>query len=239
MQAVTDQAKEKLQEFLDNTARLKATTQEIQQALESAKVVNKACNDEYTNSAGYNGRLQGLVQLAEQQLEELRKHSNATDEALKKSESVLFTCAAKVTQLDAMTSAIEDKQKVVNEVAGTAGAALLGHKFEERKKALHESSKHWKTLLILLLVLASAWIWLTHTYFHVEGRNIWFELASNFGLLMPPLFVVLFAAAQYAKERHYEEEYAFRSAVAMTMIAFADKLADEQGAHDKLIVETV
>ena len=67
----------------------------------------------------------------------------------------------------------------------------------------------------------------------------WTTLALNFGLLLPAIFLVGFFGTQFKKVRHFEEEYAFRSAVAMTLGAFADRLKNVGTQHDALITETV
>ncbi|MGF2683485.1 hypothetical protein ACQUFR_12025 [Acinetobacter johnsonii] len=55
---------------------------------------------------------------------------------------------------------------------------------------------------------------------------------------MPVLGILFFTISQYTKERNFQEEYAFKSAVALTVKSYAEQLKDEFN-QDKLIMESV
>ena len=55
---------------------------------------------------------------------------------------------------------------------------------------------------------------------------------------LPAVGLLLFAISQYVKERNFQEEYAFKSAVALTINSYADQL-NEITNKDKMIMESV
>lgn len=139
---------------------------------------------------------------------------------------------------------MQEKEAWVNELAGTAAAGALGHKFESRRSQLGSASGWWLVGTLASIILAGAWLGASHKYFVIDKGDVWQTLAVNFGLLLPAIFIVGFFAKQFSKIRQFEEEYAFRAAVAMTLGAFADRLkstAQDTGAqeYNKLILETV
>lgn len=139
---------------------------------------------------------------------------------------------------------MQEKEAWVNELAGTAAAGALGHKFESRRSQLGSASTWWLVGTLASIILAGAWLGVSHKYFVIDKGDVWQTLAVNFGLLLPAIFIVGFFAKQFSKIRQFEEEYAFRAAVAMTLGAFADRLKSSEqdtGAqeYNKLILETV
>jgi len=55
---------------------------------------------------------------------------------------------------------------------------------------------------------------------------------------LPAIFILLFTINQYRKERNFQEEYAFKSAVALTIDAYSKTLTDPAN-RDKLILDAV
>lgn len=151
----------------------------------------------------------------------------------------LNQAANQLTQSEGRLAFMQEKAEWVNSLAGTAAAGVLGKKFEARMRQLNTSSEIWAKATAWSVVAAAVWLYFCHTYLIVKGESVWATFALNFGLLLPAIFIVGFFAKQFGKVRHFEEEYAFRSAVAMTVSAFADRLTDSPEERNKLIAETV
>ena len=140
---------------------------------------------------------------------------------------------------------MEEKEKWVKDLAGIAAETGLGRKFEARKKELSRSAWFWLVVVILATGGAAYWLFNTHKWLWTDGNkiidasNIWMVVGVNLGLLVPVIVGLGFAIRQYGKERHYQEEYAFRASVAMTTSAFADRLSDDPVERDKLVKETI
>jgi hypothetical protein len=83
------------------------------------------------------------------------------------------------------------------------------------------------------------WVAYAKMTFSISSQDIWVLLASNFGILLPPAFLLTFVSVHYGRERQFQEEYAFRSAIAMTLSAFAERLGTDEAAKKELIKNTV
>ena len=55
---------------------------------------------------------------------------------------------------------------------------------------------------------------------------------------LPIMIVLLFTIKQYVRERTFQEEYAFKSAVSLTILAYSHQLKDEIN-KDKMIMDSV
>ncbi len=198
---------------------------------EVGKLLNQASNHE--------GKLQQIVSNQEANLETSK---NEIQEATKIKIDLLNSLKSAIEELEksrAILQFLESKVDMVNEIAGTAGAGLLGRKFEARNWELQSTSRTWFYILLGSVGASAVWLGFAHKYIVQKDPSIWMTLAENFGLLLPACFLLYFVANQYAKERHFQEEYAFRSAVSMTLNAFADLLKEGQSERNKLYTDTV
>jgi hypothetical protein len=88
-------------------------------------------------------------------------------------------------------------------------------------------------------IAGAVWVGLAYKYLRKDGADVWQMVAMNFGLLVPAVFMVGWTMRQYGRERQFHEEYAFRSSVAMTLSAFADRLEGTSDGRSDLIRQTV
>jgi hypothetical protein len=221
------------------TARRQNDAQEAANQLAAIKKNAEEVTRLLNKSNGENGQLTQIVASQTNHLE--KSEANLTE--IEKAKTILYKTQAEAAEklqraVDLITE-IQAKERVVNEIAGTAAAGILGQKFEARMRQLAKASNWWLGGTVFSVVLGAAWLGIAHKYFIQSGSDFMLTLALNFGLLLPALFIVGFFAKQFGKVRHFEEEYAFRSSVAMTLGAFADKLSGTAGEKDKLITETV
>jgi hypothetical protein len=107
-----------------------------------------------------------------------------------------------------------------------AADGALGSKFHDRENKLTEKIPFWKRLIILMTLGTMIWVLIVFTCFPSKFDNEWVNLLVNL-LKTTPVFILYgFVFKQYSKERNLEEEYAFKSAVAMTLTAYSRMLAE-------------
>ena len=75
-------------------------------------------------------------------------------------------------------------------------------------------------------VLTGVWIVIVFTCLLPHFTNEWLNIMISI-LKTSPAFILLgFVFSQYKKERNLQEEYAFKSAVAMTLTAYSEMLSE-------------
>ncbi len=109
---------------------------------------------------------------------------------------------------------------------GTAAGGSLAHTFDDRKKELEKSKNNWRIFFLINIIAL-----------FVVALVVFFELKSNQGfsntlwlkitLAFPLIYSAIFFHSQYNKEREYVEEYAFKSAVALSLQAYKELFKDE------------
>lgn len=225
-----------LQEALGN---LRATQDEVAQLLGAIRKSSDEATSLVAQARGNEGKLEEIIKTQD-------NHKRVTEEFLLRIDAHNVYFEKAVTAADVHLAKgkdtlawIKEKEALVNEIAGTAAAGALGQKFEARRRELGKVCIGWLFVLVAALGASGWWLWFVHTNFHLQNGNIWMELASNFGLMLPAVFLLIFVTAQYLKERHFQEEYAFRASVAMTMKAFADELVAGNGDRNQVLRETI
>lgn len=123
-----------------------------------------------------------------------------------------------------------DKQiLVLNELIGKEGAVRLFNTFNDRKKDLDAPVKRWAWIVIgtgvaaLLLIIGifTNFFGLITTMPMPQSID-WQFLVINSMKSTPIMIVLFFTIKQYVRERTFQEEYAFRSAIALTVQAYGD-----------------
>lgn len=135
------------------------------------------------------------------------------------------------------TEYFEERNTYLNALIGREVGASLFETFKQRKTELAPSVSFWKRTVPIMTVATIAWI-----FFLFGNSDISDITLQLFGIntlkTIPAVFLLLFSISQYSKERHFQEEYAFKSAVALTINAYADQLNDAAN-KDELIMDSV
>lgn len=125
------------------------------------------------------------------------------------------------------SSTFEQRLLVLNELIGKEGAVKLFSTFNDRKIELEKPVKRWANIVfatggVALVLIVGVF---TNFFGYVGGFPTsvdWHYLIINSLKSLPVMIVLFFTIKQYTKERSFQEEYAFRSAIALTIQAYGD-----------------
>jgi len=132
-----------------------------------------------------------------------------------------------LTSVQDKSSFFEQRLLELNELIGKEGAVKLFSTFNDRKIELQKPVKRWANIVfytggIALVLIVGVF---TNFFGYVGGypNSVdWHYLIINSLKSLPAMIVLFFTIKQYAKERSFQEEYAFRSAIALTIQAYGD-----------------
>lgn len=127
------------------------------------------------------------------------------------------------------SSTFDKRILTLNELIGKEGAVALFNTFNDRKKDLDEPVKIWARTVIgtgivaflLIVGIFTNFFGICSTMPMPETIN-WQFLVINSIKSIPIMIVLFFTIKQYIRERTFQEEYAFRSAIALTVQAYGD-----------------
>jgi hypothetical protein len=182
------------------------------------------------------------------EFQELYTVSNTKiDERFKVVESIIIDFTNQVNEnqkhlefVEGKRHFFEERNNYLNDLIGREVGASLFETFKQRKNELYKPVIFW-LCGVLIMTLATVF-WVYFLFFHqidIKDINVWWQTFSvNTLKTIPAIFLLFFSINQYRNERNFQEEYAFKSAVALTIDAFSSRLKDENN-KDKLIMESV
>ncbi len=149
-----------------------------------------------------------------------------------------------ITELKVSVEELIEKSKTLAEEIkaqlGTAAGGSLSHTFEKRKDELKDSKKllGWLFLLNIIALFGVAIYVFSILQDNKEGLGSLIFLKIT--LAFPLIYSAFFIHSQYNKIQEFLEEYAFKSAVALSLQAYKELFKDEidsekQGEQEKLL----
>jgi hypothetical protein len=134
----------------------------------------------------------------------------------------------------------KERNEYLDNLIGREVGASLFETFKQRKIELESPVNFWKWSVPVMSVITVGWIYFLFMDFSSisDIYQKWQFFALNTIKTIPAIILTYFVINQYRKERNFQEEYAFKSAVALTISEYANKLMTPEN-KDKLIMESV
>jgi hypothetical protein len=130
-----------------------------------------------------------------------------------------------------------ERNNYLNDLIGREVGVSLFETFKQRKNELNASITFWKWAVPITAAATILWIFILFGNGNLEDLK-WQIILINSIKTLPALGLLLFSISQYTKERNFQEEYAFKSAVALTVNAYAEQLISDEN-KDALIMNSV
>jgi len=128
---------------------------------------------------------------------------------------------------------IENQRMQITKLIGMAADGSLGYKFNSRKEELEKGMKRfWRWAVPGSIIVALIWVYIVFACLSANFNNLWVDLIINLVKTSPAWILVGFIFSQYTKERNLQEEYAFKSAIAMTLTAYSQMLSEDDASSD-------
>lgn len=216
---------EKLTALIESTAATLTTSQEA-----AGTKLDKSI-------AENNERTSALITETQAKTEALQK------ESAQRSEQTIEANYQKTASLTERLAKLEDE--IRDKIDQATGYTLFGA-FQKRQNQVVISKAFWKWA-ILALILASAlvttWIAFEAKSYKVTDVALWVKLS----LTIPLGYGIGFCTLQYSRERRLEEEYAFKSAVSVSLNPYRELIrsmldkdgALEQAKYTQFVIDSV
>jgi hypothetical protein len=138
---------------------------------------------------------------------------------------------------------IESNRAEIVRLTGMAADGALGSKFDQRQDKLEKGLTFWKNSVPGVTLLSVIWVLVVFTCLKANTGDVWINLLINL-LKTSPVFILMgFVFSQYKKERNLQEEYAFKSAVAMTLTAYSEMLsnadAEDNVSRQQMLLKSI
>jgi len=173
-------------------------------------------------------------------IQTITSYEENLSDLIKKIEEQYSDFEAKLKFIEDKKVYFEERNSYLDELIGREVGASLFETFRQRKNELKKPVNFWKWAVPVMSVATVVWIFILfrgHTEIE-ELQDWWKFFGINTLKSIPPIFLMIFSISQYKKERNFQEEYAFKSAVALTIDAFSKRITSP-GSKDDLILKSV
>lgn len=142
--------------------------------------------------------------------------------------------------IESKKSYFEERNNYLDNLIGREVGASLFETFKQRKIELENPVEFWKWAVPIMSIVTVGWIFFLFYNFTISGNfnENCLLFALNTLKTIPAVILTYFTINQYRKERNFQEEYAFKSAVALTISEYANRLTSSEN-KDKLIMDAV
>ena len=203
VQALEADAKAKHQDVIDTRATIKTQMTEITAF--------------YGEIEKHRSQMTDVSKAAKSDLADLLKQSEeSVTDFRERTESVIKTNESLIDQIQ-------------NHLRKAIGASLFSA-FDTRRRQITIASWVWAALLLLSVVGTIGFtIWFAIKFAELVKDNPsnlqWTVVYARLVVVAPLAFLIAFAAKRYASERRAEEEWAFKSAISISLEPFRDLIA--------------
>jgi len=167
----------------------------------------------------------------------LEKHEEIIEAQNTEYQSLRESFEQKLEFVDEKHQHFIERNNYLNDLIGREVGASLFETFKQRKHELNGSINFWKWAIPVAAVATIIWIFFLFGNGNLDELK-WQVILVNSIKTLPALGLLLFSISQYTKERNFQEEYAFKSAVALTVNAYAEQLINDEN-KDSLIMASV
>ncbi len=250
--------KEDLQNFIGQKNR------ELQQVTNNLQTSNSNTNQItqlLTTSTSTNEKITSIQKQQEQNYQDILNKYEKLDEFIRGKEKVfetneniqrdkittiekqIETFAKKLEFVESKTDFFKERNDYLDELIGREVGASLFETFKQRKGELETPVNKWLKLVVgmaaltfvaILVIFTNAFGYLGEVSTEISA----IKLITNSIKTLPFFFLLFYSISQYNKERNFQEEYAFKSSVALTIKAYSDIITKED-LKDELIVNSV
>lgn len=223
-----------LEEIKTNVQASREATQGVQNLLTQATELNEKINsikvqqDEKLGESKKNQEEQKVsFNTLLKDLNLILESGTSTHSELEKQKT---TFTAHLEFVDSKKQHFEDRNKYLDDLIGREGSAALFETFKHRKEQLDKPVRFWQWSVAVVSVVTAAWVLavFTNLFREFDLSIEWQKLIINSLKTLPGFILLGFTIKQYSKERAFQEEYAFKSAVALTVRSYVDVIKNEE-----------
>lgn len=238
-----------LEQIASNLQLSNTNTEQITQLLNSNTVTSEKINSILSVQQQNLDKLKSELDTQQINTQTLRKNHEqlklVQNEKIDEFERLIAQFTNDLEFVESKRTFFEERNEYLDTLIGREVGVSLFETFKQRKNELEKPVNRWLWIVIgaSILTFVAVLAIFTNGFGYFGGLGIptsftWQQVIVNSLKSSPFFFLLFYSISQYNKERGFQEEYAFKSAVALTIKAYADIVKKEE-LKDEMIVNSV
>lgn len=244
IQGLIAQKREELSQITTNLTTSNTNANQIADLLtkgtEQGSRLNALLEQQEKNKTAADKKLQDLQDVYDTTNSKLSENVKIILSQIEDFKKQVTTNEGHLSFIEGKRAFFDERIKYLEDLIGREVGASLFETFKQRKTELNDPVRFWRFAVPVMSIATVVWVFfLFKNQAELTDISVWWQaFAINTLKTVPAIFLLLFSINQYRKERNFQEEYAFKSAVALTIDAYASRIKDE-ASKDRLIMESV
>lgn len=238
----------------EQIAKAQQDKEKAQQILNDMQLVQERASDKKKSIDTLNDKADDIIAELEKSQDKIEEQIKTNDRTISASEDALAdfrkNAESNLQTIQSDYNNVSENADEVRKMMHFIKDGALAHSFNIRTRAIRNAVIAWGICSFLSAIILGLWIYFVFTCINTpvasdastanSAAAILANLVINIVKTSPIATLFVFSLAQYKKERHLQEEYAFREAVAVTLTAYLDQLDGEEDEHKRsLLLATV
>lgn len=214
---------EAYRKYKDLVSEIESKKKQMDEALASTQTSKQNIDTLYTN-----------IQTAEKNIKTINANIESINKiVIEKHDSIIKSfddTKAKKAEIDTIKNSvktlldtIKDQTDRVEDLLQKASAGRLFNTFNIRKKEFTDGARFWGFMVAISVIGLMYIAFILTKNFTALSPSFWFKLSISF----PLIYWLLFSAREFTKSKRLEEEYAFKSAISLSLEAYRDLIKNE------------
>jgi hypothetical protein len=232
------------------TAELNQIAQNLQSSTNQSTEITRLLSDVTNKDTEAGGIIHNLKDKVNQIQTDILNYKESYEiiesnwEALEKElNSKLFEATSNFIKAKEHIEFVESRRQNIENLTGMAADGALGSKFNQRVGIILKGRRFWTWAVPFTTAVSILWVLAVFNWYPSKLNNEWINLGVNILKTIPSFILLGFVFKQYSKERNLEEEYAFKSSIAMTLTAYSNMLSerdvDTNESRQEMLLRTI
>jgi len=229
-----DELAKKQEESNASAAEVTENARSIKTELEAVRNLRSKAKDEMEQILGFYSEIEEHQKSMRDLQKEASGKYNELSQKYDESQTELKN------RTDSIVAQNEKLQEDIKKHLQKAVGVSLFSAFDQRRKGLGWGKVLWALVMIVAVCAGGSLSWWLAQSLGSSGIESAFFVKLS--AIIPVTFMILFAARQYSNERRTEEEYAFKSAISVSLEPYKDllqRIADGGHAEQATFVENL
>jgi hypothetical protein len=235
------ESKALLKELNARTEEIQEATKEIDNTSKQAIRYEEQIKAALTQSKEKQSEIEGIINQLTTLNKEMLAERTAANEKFSAFETEINANRGNFESLyeevNSKKSTFDERLKTLTDLIGLEVSVSLSGSFKTRATDIGKSVSRWLKAIFAISAV-NLGIILFFYYNMSQPIDFWQRILGSALKAVPTLFLLYYSISQYNKERNFKEIYEFKSAVALTLMAYRDQLEKIEN-KEELILNSV
>lgn len=207
--------------FVSEFNTFKSETSDFRDLATSAQANSKTISNNLAETNDAKDTFEEFVEKIDERESQLDNQKKKTDEYNAKLEDFAKSYEAKLNEVETL---IEKSKQALQFTTAEGMSAAFASQYQNANNRSYKIGWLGGAVFFLLVTLGIGWWIVTGYGIESKEENMWFSLIGRLSMIPFTIYAAVFCSQQYVKQKNLVEDYAYKSVLSKSIIAFSEEL---------------